>query len=79
MRTFIFFSLLLSTCYAAPAYAKIMDAVWDGSCHVIDQSTNIHQNPENVKKQTGYLPEEFDGYTGDISGCLPPLTVMGPK
>ena len=78
MRTFIFFSLLLSTCYAAPAYAKIMDAVWDGSCHVITQNTNVHQNPDNVKKQTGYMPSDLIGDTSDIIPCLPP-TVMGPK
>ncbi len=82
--------LSLSSC-GTPAYAKVMDTKYDGSCHAVTQKYQ-HQNPDpgdwdamvqgsNVKKQTGYIPPEFLPDNSDILSCIPevPPTVMGPK
>ena len=71
---YLFFALLLSTCSGGtPAYAKVLPEVWDGKCTPIHMSPYYHQNPEDVKTQTGHIPPELQDNDSDILACLPPL------
>ncbi len=77
--------LSLSSC-GTPAFAKVFPGIYDGSCHMVT-SKYQHQNPNpdkwdydknNIEKQTGYIPSEYQSDNSDILPCIPP-TVMGPK
>ncbi len=94
MKLLLLLPLLLSSCYAAPAYAGVFPGVWDGKCIPV---TTKYQHDKVGGETTvwrvdtqfyhpfdyakGFIPPDKSPDDSDISACFPKIdsSVKGPQ